>query len=310
MENPAPEATPAPETTNKVVDAVKNALQNNIVQMALMVGIAVAAVTGFWIYWLVTRVGSLRKKGYEVIETRKPLLGTESTVISADIPSLDKNKAMTMSFWIYIHDFNMYAGSPRRVLHRGDATDTSDPTAIGPYVYIDGNSNKLHVVLKPKNTYDNIPGISSASEEIKQQYQLLARGITIDYIPVKRWVHVIITVDHASNSISAFLDGELVKTRKGMDVKKLMVGTVEQKVDLLIKRDTDIMGTGDLHIGGNPATGTLGFAGLFAGLKFFTFEMTKREVYAEYRKGPIPGLLAKMGLPSYGVQTPIYKLGQ
>jgi len=68
--------------------------------------------------------------------------------------------------------------------------------------------------------------------------------------------------------------------------------------------------TGDIWIGGSPSESVgPGFAGLVSKVTFFNHDINAKDVYEDYMKGPIDSLLAKMGLPAYGIRTPLYRMG-
>jgi hypothetical protein len=128
-------------------------------------------------------------------------------------------------------------------------------------------------------------------------------GIVIDYIPSQRWVHVAIVVneDSAGGSITAFVDADLVKvvTTGGSNTP----GTALKLYDLNITK------SGVLIVGGSTSDSVgPGFSGLVAGVRIYNYDMNVNDVYYVYKEGPIDNLMSKLGLPPYGVRSPVYKL--
>lgn len=198
------------------------------------------------------------------------------------------------------------------------------------------------------------------SDEASLAYLNAIRGITIDYIPLQRWVHVGIVVNEDLNggTITAYIDGQLqsevspqtkikidnpnVKmtyTSAGSPVLSAITTTNNNSIQLTVNtqpltapaagapdtraqtatakpitpkfdiKTVDLDHKGDVYIGGSLSSAVgAGFSGLISKVQFFNYDLNAQDVYNNYLKGPIDNLLAKMGLPPYGVRNPIYKL--
>jgi hypothetical protein len=121
-------------------------------------------------------------------------------------------------------------------------------------------------------------------------------GITINYVPTQRWVHVVIVVsDVNGGSIYSYIDGELA------DVKT-------KEIEL---HELNYENIGNLFVGGsitNSQINTTGFSGLISKFVIYNYDLNKNDVYKEYNKGPLSGLLSSIGIPNYGLRNPIYKI--
>jgi hypothetical protein len=53
---------------------------------------------------------------------------------------------------------------------------------------------------------------------------------------------------------------------------------------------------------------TTGFSGLISKFVIYNYDLNKNDVYKEYNKGPLGGLLSSIGIPNYGLRNPIYKI--
>jgi hypothetical protein len=51
-----------------------------------------------------------------------------------------------------------------------------------------------------------------------------------------------------------------------------------------------------------------GFYGLLSSFTSYNYELNQQDIYSIYNDGPITGFFAKLGLGSYGVRSPVYKL--
>jgi len=427
----------ASESIAKVSDSVKSVITNvrsysntnsgGIIVM-LVIGAAIALITAYILYWLINR--TINNRNYYLLPgTSMPIIATQETKIDgSQIPgSLNGNRS-TICFWIYIYDINKYSGSIKHVLHRGAEND--DYTVASPYIYLDANTNKLHVTFASKssdsksvwggplaaqlfdpvnytpvpapstgatttpyrtysisptgkyvNTHIGNPSINTnvghpenyladaselPSDAAKLAYINAIRGITINYVPLQRWVHIGIVVNENLNggSITAYVDGQLdnqitsqsqisiadssiqattssfgtnsifqvksITTQQGNSIQ-LTQATTTAPVGgaktlsststapsygnpVLIKpsfsiANADLDRKGDIYIGGSLSSAMgPGFSGLISKIQFFNYDLNIQDVYNNYLKGPIDNLMAKLGLPPYGVRSPVYPL--
>lgn len=155
-------------------------------------------------------------------------------------------------------------------------------------------------------------GYVSAAAKIDNEYDaikvdLATRGVVIDYVPLQRWVHVAVVVNETVNRgyISTYLDGEIVSHVTSNDVVELSNGNTI---------DVDFTGlnldkTGDLYVGGDIYNSNIprGFSGLVSRVSIANFDMNGLEIKKVFYKGPVDGIMNKMGIP-YGVRSPIYKI--
>ena len=69
--------------------------------------------------------------------------------------------------------------------------------------------------------------------------------------------------------------------------------------------------TGYLYVGNNrDFTNGVGpgFSGLLSSFSSYNYELNQQDIYNIYNEGPVTGFWAKLGLGSYGVRNPVYKL--
>jgi hypothetical protein len=282
----------------------------------VFVGIIVGVVIFFAAYVLYVYVSSrLTSKLLVVLpDTTMPKKGTELTKVDGGfLPPLTNGKRMTMLFWIYIHDINKFSGDGlRHVLHRGDE---SLPGA-SPEVYLDGTTNKLFVrfSLKTETTPTHLaaaatpPNGTMTVDTIRTN--LATHGIVVEYIPLQRWVHVAIVVNETINqgSVTAYLDGEVVSSLSSGDMVTLSNETTKVAVSY---QNLNLEKKGDIYIGGDIYNENVsrGFSGLVSKVAFTNYDMNGQEIKKEYVKGPMDNLTSKLGLPAYGLRSPVYRVG-
>ncbi|NBV04896.1 MAG: hypothetical protein EBS08_04445 [Cytophagia bacterium] len=312
--------------------SASSATVSALVLSALMVGAAIAFLVAFLLYWVITRTTTpIKKITYMLPDTKTPKPGYEVMTASTEgLPTL-KDRA-TVSFWLYVNEFpdvptpsansTTTSTSNRHVWHRGDMKWIPSPGTSAPMVLLQSSKsatttqkNSLLVLFRSTNPSDPFdatttdPAPTALNDKIT--YMRMARGISIDYIPVKRWVHIAVTVDKKSKLMKAYMDGELVKTqdnRVPLDNKMTRADGSKRTISRRFAT-TDLNGSGDIHIGGRPTSDLgLGFPGLVSNIRFSNWAMSGSDIYAEYKKGPVDNLMAKLGLPAYGLQAPVYKL--
>lgn len=327
------------ETFTGATDSVKEGLAKGTEMVSeasgkfgvlLLVGIVVAAVLLFGAYvlyqYLSTRLTN--KLAVMVPDSKIPRKGTELTKLDgAGLPPATNGNRATFMFWIYIHDINKFSGTElRHVLHRGEES----LIGASPSVYLDGKLNRMYIRFDTtKETPTSfISNISAINNDVKTnpnsvwknritpdnqldaiKADLSTRGIIIDYIPLQRWVHVSVVVNETVNKgyMSAYLDGELVKTVSSGDKIGLSNGT-----NMIASfQNLNLNKKGDVYVGGNLYNDNVskGFSGIVSNIVFANFDMNGREVRDQYIQGPIKNLTSKLGLPAYGLRSPVYRVG-
>ncbi len=286
---------------NEAIQAVTSKFSGNA--QSIVVGLVIAAAISFavaYILYYVINKKVLMKAPFVFKDTSVPRLGTEvSKYYAGGMPGLANGRRLSFSFWIYVHDINKFKGVLRHVMHLGE----TELMTASPVVFLGPNDNKLYVAMKP-SADPTYPGNVTTADD-KLMYIAKKHGIVFDYIPIQRWVHVGVVINEAVNggSITGYLDGEIVKTvtTGARPYTEVTEATSFQNL-LLDKR-------GSLYIGGSMSDPNMGpgFSGLVATVKFFNYDLNVKDMYNDYRSGPVGGgILGKLG---YGLRTPIYKTG-
>lgn len=274
----------------------------------------------------------VQSETYLLPETKYPILGTEFTKVGGkSIPPSGNGKRQTIAFWIYINDVEKYKGLYRHIWHRGD----KQANGASPLVFMDKTANKIHIryddITSPAQISMSKPFVDTKSITVagaaapttytvskdtdKIPYDLATHGITIDYIPIQRWVHVAVVINEEVNggSIQAFLDGELVKSvEAGKSISvEFVAGASKQTVTQEYKfQNLNLDKPGDIYIGGSMLESVgPGFAGLLSKIVFVNHDLNVKDIYNLYIEGPIDNLAAKLGMPAYGLRSPVYKIG-
>lgn len=201
---------------------------------------------------------------------------------------------------------NKFYGQYKNVLALSSDSSKFAPNKCSPHIFLDKKNNSMYIRFSKKTSTDtNDCNLSDINTYMKQ-------GIFIKYVPIQRWVNIVIVcnADSFNTSLYAYVDGDLVNTI--VDQQK------EIKLDNISSSETgitsdlnniDINVSGFLYVGAdNTSDCNPGFSGLISNFTSFNYELNPKDIYNIYNKGPINGLLARLGLASYGVRSPIYKL--
>lgn len=297
--------------------------------IASVLGVVAIIFTIFVFYWIINRSINNRKQ-HTIPQTKVPVVTSKFQSYEADsIPAPGNGKRMTFAFWIYINDLNKFNGSYRNVMYRGDMM--APIASQSPVVLLDADGNRMHVIFGTErdDPYDgkraDLFGDGAIEDKLKIPeyrdreiaYLIATRGISIDYIPIQRWVHVAVVVNEDVNGgvIHAYLDGELVKIARSKN-EGTSIGLKSMKenntsldiISNLSIQNMNLDKRGNVYIGGSMDAPLPGFSGLVSRVTFFNYDLNVRDIYKVYMEGPVDGLASKVGA-AYGVRAPIYRVG-
>lgn len=302
----------ASDTVNNVaqkgVESVKNVVtnlsSNSGAFIGLLVVIIVAIICSIVIYWIVTD-NIFNKKSITIEKTKIPIKGFQDNSIPIlNMPISGNGFKRTYTFWLYLENMNTGKGMYKHVFHIGS---DSEMITGSPYVFIDKDVNKLHIRFAKKSPSANAFDINSLNDLNDTNFNTyMKQGVTLDYLPMQRWVHIGIVVhetftDGAGGIVNLYVDSELSSTTKTND------GTNPDSIQEIKDLDNlNLDKTGDLVVGGTgKSQNSFGFNGLLGKVKIFNYDLNSRDIYNDYSEGPIDSLLAALG---YGLRTPLYKL--
>jgi hypothetical protein len=298
------------ESVSNSTEAIKQTFapylqDSSTVLYGLIIVSLLALIVGYFLYVLITD---------NVLYQQRVLVeGTDTPVLCNDMSefkitqhlSNTNGKRRTYSFWIYINDITKYAGDQfRHIAHIG--ADHKSIIDSSPYIVLDSVSNKIYVRLAPNDDKNiskdllhyKLNDIETVDQLVK--YGSDYCGFTIDYVPIQRWVHVAFAMtDNNGGSIYIYIDGELIKIVENKTTYPLNISQL--KLD----------NKGDLFVGGNvndTSNGVTGFSGLLSKFTIFNYDLNQNDIFKEYNSGPFSGMLSSLGLSSYGLRSPIYKL--
>jgi hypothetical protein len=295
-------------STSQITNYYENMSNNSSLYIGLFFVIIFTVIIAILLY---TFLGwQLFSKIEQTVEdTKIPIIGTKSTKFKADVADTANGVRRSFSFWIYINDMNKYNGQYKNVLALSSDANNYTPNLSSPHIFLDKTNNSMFIRFcnkTPGASEGKCPNIQNDTELANYMKQ----GIFIKYVPLQRWVNIVIVcnTDSFNTSIYAYVDGDLSTSVTNGQTQVSLINS-GAKIDSLDFNDININMSGYLYIGSdNIADCGPGFSGLIANFTTFNYELNAKDIYNIYNKGPINGLLARLGLASYGVRSPIYKL--
>jgi hypothetical protein len=286
------------------IDNIKNSFANmssvneHMFYLILIVFL-VTIIVGYLLYNIIAD-NILFQQKIEVSGTEVPVLGNQLSEFKIDKVLANSNGIKrTYGFWIYINDINKYRGGFRHIAHLGK--EAKDIKNACPYIFLDSEKNEIHVRFAPKEEKLR----NQTLNEMKTVDDLLSYGgkkcgTTIKYVPIQRWVYIVIVVSDVNGGyVYTYIDGELAEVERAFD-KKLTLHELDFETR-----------AGSLFVGGSSSNSVInatGFSGLISKFTIYNYDLNKNDIYREYNKGPLNGLLTSMGIVSYGLRNPVYKL--
>ena len=197
---------------------------------------------------------------------------------------LAKLNEFTYSFWVYLREVKNVSGADAQLLFMRNNKDGFENA--NPVVYIENNTNTMKIALRTSDVTGNV-----TLDNIHQNSSDAYEHFTIEYIPVKRWVNVMINVDN--KRVTIFLDGEIVET-------KILDNSVSET-------------NSDVYVGKSDETANKITTpnALISKIQFFNYSIrTPNDIRKIYDDGPIKKqtVMRMLGLPNIGVRSPIYNL--
>lgn len=237
------------------------------------------------------------------------------TISSADIPKLIVGREYSFSFWTYMENFTQEDGNMGKLVWFRGSSDSIG--SANPIVFLDPKANKLNFAIKTQGT-----SIQFESDAEKNLNNIISNNyflsnatnpqnmnqyvvISVDYVPLQRWVHFVLVIDN--KLVTVYLDGEIYSVKstdefRSLKPPQLDANGVKIETNLIIDK-TD----GDIFVGrsaGISKGATL--EGYVSRVQFANFALSINDVKKIYKDGPVGGS-GSLGF-GYGVRSPLYKL--
>lgn len=299
--------------------------------------IVVALLLLLVILYILFMIKSPKLKGKQLTKTpiRLDELATAKEIDAAEIPATSVGREYSFSFWLYVDSFSQTTttsdGKPvpldKMIFYRGQAGDI---TTANPVVFMDGLSNKLYIAIK---TQSSTPNSTSAINYNSNLYNLRYMNyfmnnelklngkdanitpainkfliLTVDYIPLQRWVNITFVVDN--KLLSVYIDGEIYSVKSTEEFKALREPERDLRgnpldVNVIVDKTQN-----SLFVGKNSIGSSTTVSGYLSKLCFYNYAVSLAEIKKIYNEGPVGKVSALFGQNfQYGVRSPVYKLG-
>lgn len=290
-------------STSQISNYYQNVSNNSGLYIGLFIAIIFTTIVAILLY---SYIGSqlFSKKKQIVSSTKIPILGTKSSKFTAEFAKTANGSRRSFSFWIYINDMAKYKGLYKNVLALSNNGNDFNPNTSSPHIFLDKDNNSLYIRFNTKS--NNKSELCPTLNNIEDIQTYMKSGIYIKYIPLQRWVNIAIVcnTDSFNTSLYTYIDGDLVSTVS--NETKYKINSIDITANLL---DIDLNLSGYLYVGSdNISKCGPGFSGLLTNFTSYNYELNQQDIFDIYNKGPIDGLLARLGLSAYGIRSPIYKL--
>jgi hypothetical protein len=277
------------------------AAAGDVSRKATIVMLTVAAIflVALLVAYIVYKVRQGTLKSVAVLDKTIRLFdGPPYTFDGSKLPSTLNGQEYSFSFWIFMRDYQASLSHPL-LLARG-STDAQGVAGSTPIVFMDKNSNKLHVSIKTtRSTSGGIQADPANQAAVLDQVLDKANGYltaTIDYVPLTRWVLVAFTVQ--DSLLSVYLDRDLYTVANLSD----MPGDASQ-------RPVFSGSSGSVAIGATSQMPQR-MPGYVAKAAFYNYALSRADVAKVYGMGPqeSSALSRLLGVPAYGVRWPVYRI--
>lgn len=286
---------PRPNISERVFRGVQKATSTASSSLYILVVLCLLCLIGVIIY-VIYRINKYSLKTVsllpETVMNANAMSGSFVTVPSARLPKFAQGNEYSISFWLYVDNIQDKPDQEHKmIMYQGNPNNYDNGTL---FVYMDGNTNRMYVSARTNGADITVNADASRTSkliDIKANPYFL-HG-TIEYVPIQRWLHFVVTIKDATMTV--FMDGELytVATIYEMQLRPNDIRPV------LIKPSGDVM------IGSKA--GVLGVSGYIARAEYTNFSMTLRQVKSKYEEGPYKRSLFRfLGIPNVGMRNPFY----
>ena len=283
------------EMINGAFKGVQKATDFVSSSMYILIFVSLIVLVAVIIY-IVIRVRRFAMKSVpltlEPVINANPMGGEAVRTPAGALPERVSGNDSSVALWLYVDNISdKVNGDHKVILYQGNPESYENGSF---FVYMDGNTNKLYVSMRTSGVDES--KLSKTDNkvtlaDVHTNKSFLTTGI--DYVPIQRWVHILITVKDAT--LTVFLDGELYSLATIYDLP-LRIGDV---------RPVIVKGTGDIMVGGK--SGAIGITGFIARAEFFNYALTLKQAKTKYEEGPYKStILGYLGMPSVGVRSPLY----
>jgi hypothetical protein len=272
-------------------DKMKDFAKSNGIVILIVVALILIVIITIWI------VSIVRKSSYKVVNVSDKIIRMDKaenmpvTFSGGKFPPSNGHE-FTYSFWIYLTDYDVLY-THRTLFRRGGSVDSLN--MANPVVGLDAKTNKMYIAIKTNMSLD----VRSMDDVLSKSKRYAVA--MIDYVPLQRWVHVAFSVQ--DSVLTIFMDGDIYSVKSITDIEN--VDPVDKTKTSTSTRALYSNTMGDMYVGDSKTL----IKGFMSRLQFFNYALTQKEIQKLYSNGPVQQtILSMLGLSTYGVRAPIYKI--
>jgi hypothetical protein len=230
---------------------------------------------------------------------------------SNKLPEMFANE-FTYSFWIYLKSVKSVSSDgdgKNKLIFTRNVKENYFKDA-NPIVYFKGDTNKLVIKIRTNHVDESQnPDIEKNLDEIDNdicEYSMLE----VDYIPLKRWVNIIVNVDN--NRVTLFVDGDIYKTILVNNNPDTDNCADNSNISRLISPSKGTIQVGSFNDNDDEENSIYTPNALISKLQFYNYSLkTPSDIRKIYSNGPITQkniFLDRLGIDNYGIRNPIYNI--
>jgi hypothetical protein len=265
--------------------------------MIFLIFVTIFVLLAF-VVWLAVRIRRANLQSASLSQSRVLDLesGTPVYIDTGNAPATKNGQEFAYSFWVYIRNLDPTTDHKLVFLRTTDdlpmksGAQSLPLEKANPIVFLDKTTNRLYISFITTNA-KIIPTLTNLqSTENPSKTHLTS---AINYVPLQRWVHITSIVHDAT--VTTYMDGELYS----------VVGISEPDANSGVTRPLIRATAGNIQVGDSNNKARM----FMAKMQFFNYAPTIKEIRSMYLAGPAnSGVLSKLGLPPYGIRSPIYRL--
>ena len=262
--------------TSKLSSVVENTAGSNLGVIVSFFTLIFASV--YVVFYVYRKYNSTSLKTVTMLQKPKKISSIQNISNTVRLPTYVNGNEFSYSFWMYVDSTNSQSTKEDKFIIGSMGAKGALSTA-NPVFFMDNNTNKLHVYV---DTGDHVNTLGDM--------KLSPYSLTIAYMPLQRWVNVLLVVDN--NFVQLFMDGELRQVKDIAGIKLNKVVTQQ---------------TGNLYIGGGPEQPAI--SGFLSKVQVFNYAVTIDHAKIIYKAGPLnKSFLSVIGAGTYSIQSPFYKI--
>lgn len=244
----------------------------------------------------------IKKSGLKRVDLQKKLIALDNkAVVPYSIPNglmtiVNRGQEYSLATWLYLGPQYESTTQHKLIFQRGNTSQVPGTYDFNtsPLVFLDKATNRLYVaisttaVTSSSMTLDDI-----VSRNLEGKFESGYLVTYIDYVPLQRWVYVLVIV--RDNNVMLFMDGDLYSVVSIADIAQ----TSSNNRPIL--RGS----AGDATIGSAKTM----IKGFVAKTQYYNYGLNQKDITKAYKEGPMKkSWLTLFGISNYGVRSPIYNL--